>query len=391
MQQNYNNFKVIILDDSSTELYQQKIDSFSKKYDIEVVRRKCRDGFKAGNLNNYLINNKDYDYFIILDSDEIIPPEFCTKSLEYFAHYEEIGIVQGNHISTRNRTKFMERFSLGVDAHWPTYQGIKQSFGFMSFLGHGAMVSRECFEKVGKFPELVAEDLCFSIEARLEDYYVAFAEDIICEEQYPIDYFAFKKRHLKWTGGNLEFIQKYSLKLFLSKRLTWFEKLDVMLFTFSLPMSSLFFLFLTINLIIFPVLKMSAGYPVWLMVPTVIFLFAPMINDMVYVIGKYSILKSITYLFSSFLLYGSLYWISFYGASKSWLGFKPKFIVTPKESGNYRFIQVLKGNIQEILFSFILISTSVYFTKSLLPVILIVFPSLSGVYLTKLSKDSKKH
>ncbi|MCJ1995241.1 glycosyltransferase [Lactococcus piscium] len=389
MNQNYRNFRVVILDDSNNVGYKKRIDIFSSKYDIEVIRRSDRKGFKAGNLNNYLKDRTDYDYFIILDSDEIIPTDFCENSLKYFFYYENIGIVQANHISTRDRTKFMDRFSLGVNSHWPTYQGIKNEYGFMSFLGHGALISRECFQSVKSFPELVSEDLCFSIEARLKGYYVAFAQGIICEEEYPIDYFAFKKRHLKWTGGNLEFIKKYSSKLFKSSTLKWFEKLDVVLFTFSLPMSSAFFLFLTINLIIFSILHMSAGYPLWLMVPTVICLFAPIINDMVYVWGKYPLLKSIGYLFSSFLLYGSLYWISFYGATKAWFGVKAKFIVTPKENKSYTLLDTLRGNFQEVCFSGSLIFISVYFTHSLLPVILIVFPSLSGMYLTHLSKPKK--
>lgn len=176
-----------------------------------------------------------------------------------------------------------------------------------------------------------------------------------------------------------------------SKSLRWFEKLDVVLFTFSLPMSTVFFLFLIINLILLPVLGVSAGYPLWLMTPTIIFLYAPTINDMVYLLGRYPILKSLGYLFSAFLLYGSLYWISFYGATKAWIGIKPKFIVTPKENQQYSLLETIKGNIQEIIFSFGLVILSVWFTKSLLPIILIVLPSLSGIYLTSLCKKSDKN
>ncbi|MGM0239385.1 glycosyltransferase [Enterococcus sp. AZ103] len=391
MNQQYSNYKTVILDDSSEDQYKERIDTFAQLHSIEVVRREDREGYKAGNLNNYLVDRDDYDFFVILDSDEIIPEDFITKSLHYFSYYPEIGLLQANHISTRNKTKFMERFSVGVDAHWPTYQSMKERYGFMSFLGHGAMISRECFKAVGQFPHLVAEDLCFSIEAKIKGYFTAFSTYIVCEEEYPVDYFAFKKRHLKWTGGNLEFISNYAKKLMFSKNLRWFEKLDVVLFTFSLPMSTVFFLFLIINLILLPVLGVSAGYPLWLMTPTIIFLYAPTINDMVYLLGRYPILKSLGYLFSAFLLYGSLYWISFYGATKAWIGIKPKFIVTPKENQQYLLLETIKGNIQEIIFSFGLVILSVWFTKSLLPIILIVLPSLSGIYLTSLCKKSDKN
>ncbi|MGG5318507.1 glycosyltransferase [Enterococcus sp. AZ072] len=389
MNQKYSNYKTVILDDSSENQYKERIDNFAQLHSIEVIRRENRKGYKAGNLNNYLVGREDYDFFVILDSDEIIPEHFIAKALQYFSYYPEVGLLQANHISTRNRTKFMERFSVGVDAHWPTYQAMKERYGFMSFLGHGAMISKECFESVERFPHLVAEDLCFSIEAKIKGYFTAFSTFIVCEEEYPVDYFAFKKRHLKWTGGNLEFISNYAKKLFYSKNLRWFEKLDVVLFTFSLPMSTVFFLFLIINLILLPLLGVSAGYPLWLMTPTIIFLYAPTINDMVYLLGRYPFFKSIGYLFSAFLLYGSLYWISFYGATKAWIGIKPKFIVTPKENRQYSLVEIINGNIQEILFSLGLMVLSVWFTKSLLPVILIVLPSLSGIYLTSLCKEKR--
>jgi cellulose synthase/poly-beta-1,6-N-acetylglucosamine synthase-like glycosyltransferase len=109
----------------------------------------------------------------------------------------------------------------------------------MSLLGHGAMVSRACYVAAGGFPHLVAEDLCFSIEARIRGYYVAFAEDIVCEEEYPVDYLAFKKRHSKWTQGNMEFIRTYTGRIFASS-LSWLEKLDIVLFTYNLPLTAFF-------------------------------------------------------------------------------------------------------------------------------------------------------
>lgn len=388
MQQTHKNTKVVILDDSTDEEYKKQIDLFAKEYRVKVIRRKDNEGFKAGNLNHFLNkqNKNTYDYFVILDSDEIIPPDFVEKSLHYFAYYSKLGILQATHISTRNKTKFMDRFSIGVDSHWPTYQTVKERYGFLSLLGHGAMISRECFEATDGFPHVVAEDISFTIEAKIQGYEVGFSNKIICQEEYPVDYYAFKKRHLKWTGGNLEFIKKYTAKILKTKKMTWFEKLDIFLFTYSLPLSSVFFLFLSINLILLPALGVGAGYPLWLMVPTTIFLLAPMINDFIFLTGKIPIGQYIQYFLSTFLLFGSLYWLSFYGASQAWLGKKPQFLVTPKKEKQYTLKEIILGNIQEICFSITLISVSIFFTQSLLPVILIVIPSLSGIYLTTLSK-----
>jgi cellulose synthase/poly-beta-1,6-N-acetylglucosamine synthase-like glycosyltransferase len=148
MNQDYPNITYVILDDSSDPVYHKIVDDFAQTHDLEVVRRKDREGYKAGNLNNYL-RKANYDFFIILDSDEIIPPYFVTRCLDYFAYYANAGIVQANHVATRNRNRFMNLFSIGVDSHWPTYQTVKHYHGFLSLLGHGAMISKECYEVAG--------------------------------------------------------------------------------------------------------------------------------------------------------------------------------------------------------------------------------------------------
>lgn len=169
MKQDYKNFKTVILDDSKDSEYIKKVDQFAKEHNVEVVRRDNRIGFKAGNINNYLMREdikNSYDYVVILDSDEILPNNYIKESLKYFYKYENIGIVQANHISTRNRNFFMKLFHIGVNSHWPTYQTMKHFYGFSTMLGHGAMIKRDCYLSAGGFPNLVAEDLCLSIEAR---------------------------------------------------------------------------------------------------------------------------------------------------------------------------------------------------------------------------------
>jgi hypothetical protein len=84
--------------------------------------------------------------------------------LKYFYTYSNVGIVQANHVSDRNRNFFMKLFHVGVNSHWPTYQTMKHFYGFSTMLGHGAMIKRDCYERAGGFPPLVAEDLCLSIE-----------------------------------------------------------------------------------------------------------------------------------------------------------------------------------------------------------------------------------
>jgi cellulose synthase/poly-beta-1,6-N-acetylglucosamine synthase-like glycosyltransferase len=380
MIQSYQNYRVVILDDSSQNSYKVEIDQFAQEWGIEVIRRDGRKGYKAGNLNNYL-NRGGFDYFVILDSDEIIPRDFIQRSLDYFTYYNNIGIVQANHKATRNRNAFMKLFSVGVDSHWVAYQTVKSHHGFLSLLGHGAMISKECYMAAGGFPHLVAEDLCFSIEARNAGFLAVFAPDIMCEEEYPVSYLAFKKRHAKWTQGNMEFIKKYTRRIFTSK-MTWFEKLDIFVFTYNLPLTALFSIYVIINVMVLPFLNYSIIYPLWMLVPTVLFLFAPMLNDIFYH-RKRGFFALAWYLLHSLLLYGSMFFVGLRSSLTAIFG-SAVFHVTPKTAGKLSRVFAFNSNKIELLMGIILTTLSMIFTGSFLPVFLIVLPTFCSVYLTRM-------
>jgi cellulose synthase/poly-beta-1,6-N-acetylglucosamine synthase-like glycosyltransferase len=382
MDQRYENYDVVILDDSKKEESKEEVMAFAREHHIYVMRRKDREGYKAGNLNNFL-KRANYDYFVILDSDEIIPPDFITRSLDYFAFFKGTGIVQANHVATRNRNKFMHMFAIGVNSHWLTYQATKHHHGFLSLLGHGAMVSRECYEAAGGFPHLVAEDLCFSIEARNKGYFVAFAPDIICEEEYPINYLAFKKRHSKWTQGNMEFIKKYTSKVFGSK-MRWFEKLDIILFTYNLPLTALFSFYIVINVIALPLMGYNITYPTWMLVPTLIFLVAPLLNDIIFYAGRIKPHRLLWYISHSVLLYGSMFFISLKASTTSIFN-KSVFLVTPKNHRHISVGEAFSANKAEILFAISMLVIATICSRSPLPTLLISIPALSSVYLTLIS------
>lgn len=388
MRQDYGNFETVILDDSGDEKYKRAIDEFAIKNGVTVIRRKDRKGFKAGNINNYLLSENvknNYDYVVILDSDEILPPNFIKESLKYFLKYKNVGIVQANHISTRNRNLFMKLFHIGVNSHWPTYQTMKHFYGFSTMLGHGAMISRECYLAAGGFPNLVAEDLCLSIEARNHGYYVAFAPNIVCEEEYPVDYVAFKKRHSKWTQGNLEFIKRYTGKIIKSK-MKWYEKADIVLFTYNLPLTAIFAFFIFLNLVFAPLLNINLGavYKLWMIIPTVIFFFSPMLNDFIVWTTKFNPLRNLAYFFGVIVLYGSMLTTSLISALLGMCGKKAKFIVTPKTATKTTFWQAVKFQKNEILFSSLLLTIGLIM-HNVLSVILIISTGYLSLFLLFLS------
>ena len=133
-----------------------------------------------------------------------------------------------------------------MDIHWKWYQPLRNRFGFVMFLGHGALLRRSCWEQAGGFPELVSEDLAYALAIREHGYYGRFAEDVVCHEEFPSSVRAFRVRHVKWTRGTCEFLGHKLLPLLSSRRISWTEKVDVLFPTLNLPLT-LFYFFFMIN------------------------------------------------------------------------------------------------------------------------------------------------
>lgn len=75
-------------------------------------------------------------------------------------------------------------------------------------------------------------------------------------------------------------------------------------------------------------------------------------------------------------------------------GRKAVFVVTPKTTQHITLVESLRMNIQEIIFSIVLITLSCAFKGGILPVILIVVPTLVvptlfSIYLTMYSNSKK--
>lgn len=240
-------FRVYILDDSSDPICQARVDAFAMAHPntVQVVRRPDRRGFKAGNMNHALTHVVTEKYFAIADADEILPPDFLVKLVPIMEADPTCAFTQANHRADPDApTKLARDMGIGIDLHWEWYQPLRNDFGFVMFLGHGALLRRSVWEAIGGFPEIVSEDLAFAIKARELGYRGRFVEDVVCFEQFPETVRAFRVRHMKWTRGTCEFLHRMGRDLVRSKRISTSEKLDILFPTLNLPLTLLYFLFM---------------------------------------------------------------------------------------------------------------------------------------------------
>ena len=246
--QDYENHHVYLLDDSNNPEERARVDQVAARNPerVTVVRRPDRRGFKAGNLNHALAHaGIDQPYFVLVDADEILPRTFLRRLVPRIHGDPACGFIQANHRSNPMRPHALAKaMGVGIDIHWRWYQPLRNRYGFVMLLGHGAIVRREAWEAVSGFPEIVSEDLGFALRLREHGWRGFFAEDVTCYEDFPETVRAFRVRHMKWTKGTSEFIHAELFNILRSRRLTWAEKLDVLLPTLNLPLSMAWFIFL---------------------------------------------------------------------------------------------------------------------------------------------------
>lgn len=242
----YEDHAVYILDDSTDADTIARVDAFAAHHTdkVRVIRRGHRRGFKAGNLNHALSCVVRETYFVIADADELLPSDFLTRLVPRLTRDPRCGFIQANHRCLGADTALKHDMRAGVDIHWKWYQPLRNRFGFVMLLGHGALLRRSCWEQVGGFPELVSEDLAYALALREHGYYGSFAEDVICFEEFPESVRAFRVRHVKWTRGSCELLHRWGLRLLATGRIPLVEKVDVLFPTLNLPLTLFFFVFM---------------------------------------------------------------------------------------------------------------------------------------------------
>jgi len=250
LNQDYRDFHLFLLDDSTAEVYRKAVDSFHLTHSgkTTVIRRGTRIGFKAGNLNNGLRGAAaDYPFFAVVDADERLPVNFLTRAITYL-HNSDYAFVQANHSpNPKQQSRFAQDIGPTILPFWHVHCKPRNQYGFVPFIGHGAVIRRSAWETVGGFPEIITEDLGFSVELGQRGMRGLFIHDLLCYEDFPEDYQTFKRQQERYVIGTTQVILKYFCKIVMNNKLHWFEKVDFFLWCSPLYVPALVLLFVILG------------------------------------------------------------------------------------------------------------------------------------------------
>ncbi|MFC1916476.1 glycosyltransferase, partial [Chloroflexota bacterium] len=198
------------------------------------------------------------------DADGILAKDFLKKTSFYIQQDERIGFVQANHNSGSSTINaFTEHFLDETQIRWEYNNVPRNHYGFPLMLGHGVLVRTEAYTKAGRFPEVVAEDVAFTIALRHAGYSGFFAEDIVCSEGVPEDLGQMRKRTYRMTMADTETFAQHTVPFIKSAVASFAEKWDIIAHTLRRTATSLFLPYLLLLLAVSFVSVNAMTKPAW--------------------------------------------------------------------------------------------------------------------------------
>ncbi len=214
-------FEIQVLDDSTDEtlqISQAKVGEYKAKgYQIDLVRRPDRKGFKAGALQ-YGLQTAKGEYIAIFDADFLPDPAFLKATIPSFDD-PAIGVVQTRweHIN-ENYSLLTKVQAFFLDAHFSVEQAGRDICGFfLNFNGTAGVWRRETILDAGGWQaDTLTEDLDLSYRAQMKGWKFTYLEEFGSPAELPADIAAFKSQQFRWIKGGAETARKILPRIFKS-------------------------------------------------------------------------------------------------------------------------------------------------------------------------------
>ena len=97
------------------------------------------------------------------------------------------------------------------------------------FHGHAALIEMEAWREAGGLPEIVSEDLGFTLRLRVRGWHGVYADDIVALEDFPPTVAAWRKRQDKWIRGTADCLRREAGPFLKAKHVPLREKADMLL------------------------------------------------------------------------------------------------------------------------------------------------------------------
>jgi glycosyltransferase involved in cell wall biosynthesis len=240
-QQDYSHFEVLIIEDGSTKDAKEIVDSYQDKLNIQYL---YKENEGQGFARNYGFERAKGDYFIIFDSDCLIPKDYLSI-VEKAISNEQLDAYGGPDAAHSSFTPIQKAISYSMTSPFTTggIRGNKKHLGTFHPRSFNMGISRRVWEEVGGFKlTRLGEDIEYSIRIQKAGFKTRLIPEAVV--------FHKRRTNLKQFYKQLHFFGRARINIF--KHFP--SELKVVHF-----FPSLFFLFILIT-IISNLLKWSIAY-----------------------------------------------------------------------------------------------------------------------------------
>lgn len=163
---------------------------------------------------DYLIENADYDAFVVFDADNIVHPNFLKRMNDVLCEGYEV--AQGFRDSKNPNDNWLSgSYSLFYWGQNTFFSKARMSMnGSASINGTGFMIKKTVLEEHGFHPTTMTEDIEFTAQCALNGKKIVFVEDAKTYDEQPFNFKASWKQRKRWSLGTYQCLLKYSWQLF---------------------------------------------------------------------------------------------------------------------------------------------------------------------------------
>jgi len=205
--------EIQVLDDSTDETA-ELVDRLAERhrrrgFDVAVLRRADRSGFKAGALQAGLARARG-EFIAVFDADFVPGPDFLRRTVPFFRD-PGIGLVQARwgHINS-DYSVITRAQTLAMDGHFWVEQPARSWSGlFFTFNGSAGVWRRAAIEDAGGWhSDTLTEDLDLSYRAQLRGWRLKFLPQVVCPAELPVQMSALKTQQQRWADGTIRVARK---------------------------------------------------------------------------------------------------------------------------------------------------------------------------------------
>ena len=174
--QTYSNFEVLIIEDGSIDKCDHIISKYQDKLNITYF---YKPNTGQGFSRNFGFDQAKGDYFIVFDSDCIIPKHYF-QAVEDFLKDNPVGAFGGPDQAHESFTPMQKAISYSMTSPFTTggIRGNKKHYGTFHPRSFNMGISKDVYENVGGYKiTRMGEDLEFSIRIINAGYQTALIED----------------------------------------------------------------------------------------------------------------------------------------------------------------------------------------------------------------------